>query len=146
MMPTIKNPLIPTMVTHICKLVVICNQDRYQRCGFKTTPKTSTKTKLQVLSGIYSINLINLVISHQSQVTSYTQGQRNPKSRLSVFVAAWHGIFQDLQEIVLKKICYNIFCCYIVMYSPGYQSLFTLILPTGYVYSYPTYHLGINIS
>ena len=33
-----------------------------------------------------------------------------------------------------------------MLYSPGYQSLFTLILPTGYVYSYPTYHLGININ
>ena len=129
-------------------------------CGFKTTPKTNTKTKLQ---SNQSINQINQVIStktklqsnqinqsnqssYKSQVTSYTQGQRNPKSRLSVFVAAWRGIFQNLQEIVLKKICYNIFLLLCCMYSPGYQSLFTLILPTGYVYSYPTYHLGININ
>ena len=55
-------------------------------------------------------------------------------------------LFQNLQEIVLKKICYNIFLLLCCMYSPGYQSLFTLILPTGYVYSYPTYHLGININ
>ena len=75
-------------------------------CGFKTTPKTNTKTKLQ---SNQSINQINLVIStktklqsnqinqsnqssYKSQVTSYTQGQRNPKSRLSVFCCclAWN--------------------------------------------------------
>lgn len=103
MMPTIKNPLIPTMVTHICKLVVICNQDRYQR--FVGSRQHQRQVPRLSYNQIKSINQINLVISHQSQVTSYTQGQRNPKSRLSVFVAAWRGIFQDLQEIVLKKIC-----------------------------------------
>ena len=89
--------------------------------------------------------------SYKSPVTSYklqvTNKDKEIQSLASLFfVAAWRGIFQDLQEIVLKKICYNIFLLLCCMYSPGYQSLFTLILPTGYVYSYPTYHLGINIS
>ena len=89
--------------------------------------------------------------SYKSPVTSYklqvTHKDKEIQSLASLFfVAAWRGIFQDLQEIVLKKICYNIFLllCYVIHLDT--RVCLPAFLPTGYVYSYPTYHLGINIS
>ena len=66
--------------------------------------------KLQVESTQCTQSTQSTQFSYKSQVTSYklqvTNKDKEIQSLASLFfVAAWRGIFQDLQEIVLKKIC-----------------------------------------
>ena len=137
-MSTIKKHIDTNMVTHTCKLVVICNQDRYQRfVGSRQHQRQVPSHKLQVTSGIYSStqSTQSTHSSYKSQVTSYklqvTNKDKEIQSLLSLFCCC---LARNISEP--PRNCEDLFmiffCCYVAFV------LFTrvcspVLLPTGCV-------------
>jgi len=111
------------MVTHTCKLVVICNQDRYQRFvgsrqHQRQVPRLSYK--LQVISGIYSMypSYPSTHSSYKSQVTSYklqvTNKDKEIQSLASLFLLLPGAEYLRTSKKLCWRFVYNVFlllCC-----------------------------------
>ena len=106
-------------------------------CGFKTTPKTSTKTKLQVTSYKWNLlnvpnlpNLLNLVISHKLQVTNKDKEIQSLASLFLLLPGAEY--FRTSKKLCWRKFVYNIFLLLCCIHLDTRVCL-PLMLPTGCV-------------
>ena len=144
------------MVTHTCKLVVICNQDGYQRFvgsrqHQRQVPRLSYK--LQVISGIYSMYPIypSTHSSYKSQVTSYklqvTNKDKEIQSLASLFCCSLVRNISEPPRNYAEDLFIIFFCCYVAFPQiPEFVHLYIAYRLCRDLQLCPTYYLGINIS
>ena len=141
------------MVTHTCKLVVICNQDRYQRfVGSRQHQRQVPSHKLQVTSGIYSStqSTQSTHSSYKSQVTSYKLQVTNKDKEIpSLNLLFWCCLARNIWEPPRNCVAdlFMIFLCSYVAFPeiPEFVHLYCCHRLCIDLQSCP-YYLGINIS
>ena len=136
------------MVTHTCKLVVICNQDRYQRFvgsrqHQRQVPRLSYK--LQVISGIYSMCPI-YPSSHSSYKSQVTRTKKSKVSPLCFCCCLARNISEPPRNYA-EDLFIIFFCCYVAFPQiPEFVHLYIAYRLCRDLQLCPTYYLGINIS